>query len=100
MQDTTANCIKLGDIREFRSSLSGRDGNGLLVRQFTGEKVTVIEDVSNQCDPEVLESGERMYRVEAKNGTTFAAWLSELNDSITEPYEKLPYDNVQLVLKH
>lgn len=94
------NLFLIGAVKEFRSSLSGRDGSGILVRQFTGERVTIVEDVSSQCDPEVLENGERMYRVEAQDGTIFAAWLSELDDSILNPYERLPEEGVQTVLKY
>lgn len=95
MQDTTANCIKLGDIKEFRSSLSGRDGNGLLVRQFTGENVTVVDFVDQFCQ----DRPEKMFRVETESGIVFSAWQSELDGTLKEPYEKIPFENVQLILK-
>lgn len=73
--------VKVGERRTFRSSLQGEDGQGILVRLYTGQTVEVIAD-----DGEVEETDEHMMRVRAEDGTEFAAWETELIEHAQSHY--------------
>lgn len=67
--------IEVGDHAIFYSTLYDVDGNGILVRQFTGQEVIVISVVPD----EDMEDTEPMFMVRADDGTEFGAWEGELN---------------------
>src|SRR5690606_3343005 len=60
--------VRIGDRRMFFSTLQGAGGDGVLVRRYTGQEVTVVRDVSDTVDD---ESGERMFCVRAGDGVQF-----------------------------
>lgn len=77
--------VNVGERRQFRSTLQGEDGEGILVRRYTDQHVDVIEDLG---EAESVDDGpgERLFRVRADDGTTFAAWESELIPHGTNVY--------------
>jgi hypothetical protein len=77
----TDSIVKVGERRTFHSSLQNEDGQGILVRLYTGQTVEVIAD-----EGEVEETDEHMMRVRADDGTEFAAWETELIDHAQSVY--------------
>lgn len=65
--------VRAGDRRRFRSTLYGLDGEGILVRKYSDQPVTVLRPADNA--DEYLEP---MWRVRAEDGTEFSAWEREL----------------------
>jgi hypothetical protein len=76
--------IAAGQRLEFHATLQGADSAGVLVRNYSGQKVAVLslaEAAEAQDDP---ECGEDLWQVRADDGVEFAAWASELNGFIAE----------------
>jgi hypothetical protein len=74
--------IKPGDVLEFHSTLQGEDGNGVWVREYSGQKVTVLQ--LYECAEDQDEPGEDLWAVQAADGVEFSAWETELNGFIAE----------------
>jgi hypothetical protein len=68
--------VKVGEWYEFYSTLYGEDGYGVECRLYTGQEVKVVADNSDDIDSEI---GERLFEVEADDGTRFSAWEGELD---------------------
>lgn len=81
MSDT----VKVGERRTFRSTLQGEDGQGILVRLYTGQQVDVLESMGEQPEDDP-ECAEPMFKVRADDGVTFSAWWSELVEHGTNVY--------------
>ena len=70
--------VKVGDSRQFYSTLEGVDGYGVQCRRYTGQHVIVIKD---ETDAEAFTHNlEHLFRVRAEDGVEFSAWEGELND--------------------
>jgi hypothetical protein len=75
--------VKVGERREFYSTLQGADAAGIKVRNYTGQTVEVVKDISDTVEP--VEPGgytEPLFVVRAPDGVEFDAWQEELNGSV------------------
>lgn len=77
--------VTVGDRRTFRSSLQEEDGEGILVRLYTGQPVEVIAE-AGKYDEDGEDAIEYLFRVRAEDGTEFTVWETELIDHAQSHY--------------
>lgn len=71
--------MRKGQTCEFYCTMQGADENGLLIRNYTGQTVTVVR---HKRPPEVDSEIKDVYLVRASDGVEFDAFECELDGQI------------------